>query len=227
MLVSALHTPVLASGDDIVALLKEGGVSAGDIVVLSSKAMATVEGRVVACDDFEKLVEEETARMHGRIIRSSHGVLLTELQPDGMDGTFLVPNAGLDRSNVAEGYAVGWPQDPVATVKRLREGLGAAIILSDSGLSPRRRGVVAFAIACAGIDPIQSLIGTPDLFGKDMRYTEEAVADQLATMGNTVMGNSDQSVPAAIIRDHGIPMTDYCGWVPGIERERDLYHGVI
>ncbi len=102
-----------------------------------------------------------------------------------------------------------------------------ALLLTDSGLSPRRLGVTAFALAIAGMDPTRSLIGSPDLFGKALRLTEEAIADQLATAANAVMGNAAECTPAAFIRDHGIPFSNYVGWVPGIERERDLYHGVI
>lgn len=71
------------------------------------------------------------------------------------------------------------------------------------------------------------MIDAPDLFGNNLHVTEEAVADQLATAGNAIMGNADQCIPAAIIRNHGYTRSDFCGFVPGIERGKDLYHGVI
>ena len=38
------------------------------------------------------------------------------------------------------------------------------------------------------------------------------------------MGNSDESTPAAVVRRHNIAMTDFCGWVPGIDKERDMFY---
>jgi F420-0:gamma-glutamyl ligase len=71
------------------------------------------------------------------------------------------------------------------------------------------------------------MIGKSDLFGQSMHITEEAVADQLSTAANFIMGNTNQSIPAVVIRGHGIPLNDFSGWVPGIEREKDIYHKVI
>ncbi len=250
MKVIGIQTPVLKSGDNLSKVLLENSqIELRDIICISSKALATVEGAAIdlqtlqVCNEAKKLSEEhgaskspefyqavieETARMNGTIIQSVAGVVLTELKPKGMEGSFLVPNAGLDSSNIEEGYVIGWSLDPVESVKKLQSKLGnIGIILTDSGLSPRRRGVTAFAIACAGIDPILSIVGKKDIFGGQMRITEEAIADQLATIANTVMGNAGQSTPAAIIRGHRLESSEYCGWVPGIKREDDLYHGVI
>ncbi len=98
-----------------------------------------------------------------------------------------------------------------------------AILLSDSTCSPRRRGVTAIALACCGIDPFTNAIGTNDLYKRKMTMTMEATADQLATAANMLMGNAAQSIPAVIIRDHGLPFTDFCGWVEGMEREEDMF----
>lgn len=245
-----ISTPILTKDDTFAVVLRErADLHDGDIVVISSKAMATTEGAAIELRDdsateeacalakkhnrepgFCQAVLDETTRMHGEIISSVHGFLLTELQPDGMeDGSILVPNAGLDRSNVADGYTIGWPVDPVASLKQLRDALdvNVALILSDSSIAPRRKGVVAFALAACGIDPFIPLQGTHDLFRQELQVTEEAIADQLATAANILMGNSNQATPAAIIRNHTVPFSNFCGWVPGIKREEDLYHGVI
>ena len=171
-----------------------------------------------------------------------------------MTGTILVANAGLDESNVPEGYAMGWPRDPVASVAKLREELEehikrnkgnrgdkgdsplslvspvsplCALILTDSCCHPRRIGVTAFAMTVSGLDPLQSQKGENDLFGKPLRITTEAIADQLATAANFLMGNAGQSVPAVLVRDHGLTLSEWEGWVPGIEPKEDLFTGVL
>ena len=246
-----IKTPTLKAGDDLGLILKKSGkIHDGDIVVVSSKAVATAEGAAInlsavdVTDEARALAKQtgtqktvehvqailnETKRMNGRIVVTSHGIMLTELQPDGFtEGRILVTNAGLDLSNVETGYAIGWPMDPVSSAKKLRETLGnVGIIISDSGLCPRRKGVMAFALAVAGLDPIVSQVGTPDIFGRELTVTEEAIADQLATAGNFLMGNAGQSVPATVITDHNITLSECNGWVTGIEPEMDIFHGLI
>ena len=102
-----------------------------------------------------------------------------------------------------------------------------AVILSDSCCRPRRWGVTAYALAVAGIDPLHDQKGAHDLYGREIRITQEAVADQLATAANMLMGNADASTPAVIMRDHKTPLSDYEGWVPGIAREEDLFAGLL
>lgn len=245
MQIIPLLTPLLRPGDNLAdALLKTGQIKPGDIVVVSSKVLATTEGRILKLTDsvpteeairlskscnhdahFTKLILEETKRMNGEVAGESPFAILTALKPDGMrTGRILSPNAGLDLSNTEEGTAVGWPEDPVKSAVDMRKKLGSvAVIVSDSCCTAGRLGVTAFALTCAGIEPFRSEIGTEDLFGKKLRVTQEATADQLATAANAVMGNAAQSAPAAIIRDHGLPFSAFCGWVEGMDEERDLF----
>lgn len=258
-----IKTPILREGDDLVQILTQDiDIQTGDILVISSKAVATVEGAAIdlkkitptdeahwwvkRCDGpptFRQAILNETHRMHGQLLPGCPLAMLAELKPDGLStGTILAINAGLDRSNIKEGFVIGWPMDPVKSVRMLKKelekrchgsttltmthGVKIAVILSDSCCRPRRIGVTAMALAVAGIDPISSKIGVPDLFGHPLQMTQEATADQLATAANIVMGNAGDSVPAAIMRDHDIPFTSFFGWVPGIAREQDLFSGL-
>lgn len=286
MLCLPVKTRLIKSGDDLAPILQaSASIAEGDVIVVSSKAVATAEGAAIdlrvltpskeaerwsaACGRspaFCQAVMEEVRRRNGTIVGTCPGALLTELRPDGlMEGTIFAANAGLDQSNIAKGWAVGWPGDPVRSVGALRKRLEIflrrkategteeteateeskgtkaekaeesdepeeptksyrlAVILSDSCCIPRRRGVIAYALAVSGIDPLASEIGHRDLFGTPLRITVEARADQLATAANILMGNAGQGVPAAIIRDHGIPLTRFEGWVPGIEPKEDLF----
>lgn len=255
MRILPVRTRLLSAGDDLAQIIAESvDLEPGDIIVVSSKVAATAEGASVKLSDLtpsvasQKLLADykkspehreflfrEIMKMNGSVIRTTESVVLTELKPDGLDGSLLVPNAGIDESNIEKGWIIGWPKDPVETVRKLRASLskhlkckkGIAVILSDSGLSPRRSGVTAFALTVAGIDPLHDRRGTLDLFDREMLLTVEAVADQLATAANFVMGNADESTPAAVIRDHGLALSDFEGWVPGIERERDIYNGIV
>ncbi|MDD3896837.1 MAG: coenzyme F420-0:L-glutamate ligase [Candidatus Peribacteraceae bacterium] len=253
-----IRTRLIEPGNDLARILADAGaLEDGDIVAISSKTAAMAEGTLVAlqgmevsaqaqawsdrlqrghADDaaFRQAILEETQRMHGHAIGDCPLAMLTDLKPDGLaEGSILAANAGLDRSNVQDGYAIGWPHDPVETVRQLRQrlqeysGKKVAVLLTDSCCRPRRIGVTAIALAVSGFDPLQSEIGKRDLFGKPLTMTQEAVADQLATAANFLMGNADESIPAAVLRDHGVPFTNYEGWVPGIEPEEDLFRGAV
>ena len=253
MLILPIATPILKEGDDLAAVLvKANAFQEGDILVISSKAIATVEGdridlsRVTPSPEaqawaaksgrsaaFRQAVLDETKRLHGTVAGGGPLAMLTELKPDHMEGSLLVPNAGLDQSNVPEGFAIGWPEDTLASAKKLhsdlqkKTGKRIAVIVSDSCCRPRRWGVTAFALVTVGLDPLSSQIGRKDLFGRPLTMTVEAVGDQLATAANRVMGNADQSIPAAIIRDHGLALSNFAGWVPGINKEDDLFNGAF
>jgi coenzyme F420-0:L-glutamate ligase / coenzyme F420-1:gamma-L-glutamate ligase len=175
-------------------------------------------------------VLQELERMNGDMKGWCPEAILTELKPEGMkEGSILIANAGLDESNVEKGQCIGWPKDPVRSVKQLKKdieksiGGDIAIILSDSCVRPGRMGVTACALCVSGIDPIHAQKGKHDLFGKPLRITMEAVADQLATAANVLMGNADQSIPFVLIRDHTVPFTSYSGWVSGIRVEEDIF----
>ncbi len=253
MQVIAIKTPIIHAGDDLAQILVDHAeLEVNDILIVSSKVIATAEGAAIdltkitptaearewakrsgRSPEFRQAVLDETARMNGRVTASTLQLMMTELCPNGMEGSLLVPNAGLDESNIEDGFAIGWSKDLVHSVKSLcdavkkKSGKKIAMIISDSCSRPRRLGVTAFALTASGIDPINNRIGLPDLFDKELHLTQEAIADQLATAANFLMGNANESIPAAIIRDHNLPLTDFCGWVPGIDPKLDMFGGVI
>lgn len=250
-----VHTSRLRRGGSLTELLlPTAEIRRDDILVISSKVVATAEDAWIdlapitpsaqaitwaketgsRSPSFIQAVLDETARMRGTIVGSCPGALLTEVRPEGLaKGSILTANAGLDESNVEKGYAVGWPLHPLSSAQQLRADIERitakriAVIITDSCCRPRRLGVTAFALTVAGIDPLASQIGREDLFGKTLHITTEAVADQLATAANALMGNAGQSIPAVLIRDHGIPSSEFAGWVDGIEPEDDLFRGII
>jgi coenzyme F420-0:L-glutamate ligase len=194
-----------------------------DILVISSKFVSMSEGAVVdlskvrvskkarslaAKCHMEPKMAELVLRESDYVVKGVPGFLLAVR--DGM----IAPNAGIDKSNVPKGYAILYPRDPFGTAEKLRDkfraerGVRVGIVLADSRLMPTRIGTTGVAIACAGFDPVDDLRGRKDLFGNILRVTFKAVADGLATMGVAVMGESDESTPAAVVRGAKVVWSD-------------------
>jgi coenzyme F420-0:L-glutamate ligase/coenzyme F420-1:gamma-L-glutamate ligase len=114
-------------------------------------------------------------------------------------------NAGVDLSNVEDGYAALLPPDPDRSAKHIRDALDAraavrvAVIVSDTFGRPWRRGLTDVAIGVSGIAAIVDLRETPDAMGRILHVTEVAVADEIASAAELVMGKAS-GVPAAIVR---------------------------
>ncbi len=217
--------PIVKEGDDIGALIcqaaeREGiTIQDGDVVVVSHIIVSRAEGRVVDLaqvepSEFAKNVAEATRkdprlvevilRESKAIVRMGDGHLICETRHG-----FVCANAGVDRSNVPGKDRVALlPEDPDASARRIRErirqltGRDVAVIISDTHGRPLRQGVINVAIGVSGLEPIWDRRGDVDLFGYTLRVTKVAVADELASAAELLMGQADEGVPVVIIRGY-------------------------
>ena len=120
-------------------------------------------------------------------------------------------NAGLDRSN-GGGRVVRLPEDPDgwAFEMRRRAPDGVAVVVSDTVGRAFRRGAMGTAIGVAGLPPLVDLRGRIDLDGRAIEHSEVPLADIAAAAADLVMGQTDEGVPAAVVR--GV------SWSPSDER---------
>jgi coenzyme F420-0:L-glutamate ligase/coenzyme F420-1:gamma-L-glutamate ligase len=63
-------------------------------------------------------------------------------------------------------------------------------------------GEINVAIGTAGIKPIRDRRGEKDLFGYVLRIKQTAVADELASAAELVIGQANEGIPVAIIRGY-------------------------
>ncbi|MGC9209051.1 MAG: coenzyme F420-0:L-glutamate ligase [Nitrososphaeria archaeon] len=190
----------------------------GDILVISGKYVAISEGRIYRLDRVVPSEEAiELARANGGDPRIAELVLReSEFVAPSFAGIFMAsirgilqPNAGIDKSNIREGYVVLYPQDPNGSARRVRLGIldmyGArvGVVISDSRIYPTRKGTTGIAIGYSGIIPLIDERGSVDLFGKKLKVTRRAIADQLATMAQPLMGEAGESRPIVLIRGLG------------------------
>lgn len=127
---------------------------------------------------------------------------------------FICANAGIDQSNVSkyQNRVLLLPRNPDQTANQIREeikgktGKNIAVIISDTFGRPFRNSQTNVAIGVSGVKPIKSYIGKKDMYGKVLKVTEIAIADEIAGASELVMGKSN-NIPAVIIRGFNFTIT--------------------
>lgn len=214
--------PEIEPGVSLAELILEGIralrllLQPADVVVITQKIVSKAEGRVI---DLTQVAASQQARQLAerisfdprhvqvildesvRVVREAPRVLITETQHG-----FICANSGVDRSNSGGvERLVLLPRDPDASAGRLRDeltrlsGVAPGVIISDSFGRPWREGQVNVAIGAAGVESLRDYRGGADPDGYQLQGTVLAVADELASAAELVMGKLER-VPAALVR---------------------------
>lgn len=195
----------------------------GDILAITSKVIAVSEGRII---ELNKVIPSKKAHNLSNkyhvlpeicelIIKEADAII------GGMDGVILtlknntlIANAGIDKKNAGPGKVVLHPTDSTRAAEQIRrefkkKGKSIGVIITDSRTQPLRVGTIGIALAVSGFEPIADERGKPDLFGRPLQVTKRALADELATAAEILMGETIECVPVVLIRDAPITLTDY------------------
>lgn len=217
--------PLVKPGDDLAALLAAGlrqtqiAPQVGDVVIVAQKVVSKAEGRVVNLKEIVPSARAVTlarkvnkdARLvevilseSDEVVRHKRDVLIVAHRLG-----FVMANAGVDQSNVGSEDAeqvLLLPRDPDASAAVLKTqldrefGTNLGVLINDSFGRAWRNGVVGVALGAAGIPTLRDMAGTPDLFGRKMRVTEVAVADEIAAAASLLMGQAAEGQPAVHLR---------------------------
>ncbi len=251
MIVSAVKTPIVQNGQTLLPILQAAlprPLRERDILCVTSKVVALEQGRCVKLADVDV---SEAARKLPQLPYSKDFTTypgLAQLILDESEKLFqakcvyvtlrdyiFIANAGIDLSNVPEGYAVLWPRRPWTWARDFRVQLceqyglrELGVVMTDSHIVPFRKGVVGIAIAWAGIEGVESQVGRPDLYGKPLKWTEKAVADDLAAAAILVSGETDAAAPFVLCEDVPAVFTDreFKGADYFVAPKNDLYAGI-
>lgn len=208
--------PEVRPGADLGRMIADGAqLRDGDVVVVAQKVVSKAEGRILDLRDVEpgpvaleygssldrdpRLIQailDESVR----IVRDDR-VLIVETRQG-----FVCANAGIDHSNVeGEEVVTLLPEDCDRSAAGLRERLGeltgrdVAVIVADTFGRAFRIGIANVALGVAGMPALLDYRGRPDDFGEMMRATVIAVADEVASAAELVMGKTAR-VPVVVVR---------------------------
>ena len=176
-------------------------IEARDCLVVTQKIVSKAEDRLVPLDHADMAARAEViAAESTRILRRRGDLVITETRHG-----FICANAGVDLSNVDEGVAALLPVDGDASAHRIRNAIRAhadvevGVVVSDTFGRAWRNGLTDVAIGVAGIAAVLDLRGGVDSRGQELRVTEVALADEVASAAELVMGKS-AGIPVAIVR---------------------------
>jgi len=221
----------IEKGDDIADLIiksikdKNESLQENDVVIITHKIISKAEGRTT---DLRNIVPSEESKksssntgkdprlveliisQSNEIVKIERDIIITETKHG-----FVCANAGIDTSNVGKlsDHVLLLPDDPDESARNIRNdinaktGVNVGIIISDTFGRPFRKGQVNIAIGVAGIDPIKSYIGKRDMYGKILKVTEIAIADEITSAAELVMGKSSR-VPVSIVRGYNFSFND-------------------
>jgi coenzyme F420-0:L-glutamate ligase/coenzyme F420-1:gamma-L-glutamate ligase len=172
-----------------------------DCLVVTQKIVSKAEGRLVQLDREDRgarraLVEGESVR----VLRRRGDLIISETRHG-----FVCANAGIDLSNVDDGYAALLPVDSDRSAHGIRQsikaaiGVDVAVVVSDTFGRAWRHGLTDVAIGVSGLAGVVDLRGETDALGRELQVTEVALADEVASAAELVMGKS-KAVPVAIVR---------------------------
>lgn len=239
--------PVIKRDDDLAELSKNALAVMGlkpqekDVFVYSHVIVSRSEGKEVNLEKVEPSKKAlEYAQVTGKdpqlvevilsesraIRRIALGVLITETKHG-----FVCANAGVDKSNVPGKTIVSpLPDDPDLSALRIRRrfkeisGVDVGIIVCDTHGRAHREGEINVTVGASGFEVIRDRRGELDLFGYELKVKRTSVSDELASAAELVIGQSDEGIPAALIRGYDIQLSDSsCAKDIVRARERDLF----
>jgi coenzyme F420-0:L-glutamate ligase len=218
--VFGVKLPIVREGDDLVSASIQGAeamgtpILDGDIVVFSAKVVGVSQGRLICLKDVTPSEDAIRLSKKFKLEPEFAEVVLNEADSilGGVDYALLtlkngvlIANAGVDQSNAPPGQAALWPKDLEGSARELREGikkrgLDVGVLIIDSRTMPLRMGSSGVALGISGFSPVEDLRGKEDLFGRPMKIKRAAIADDLASAANLIMGETSESVPVAVVR---------------------------
>lgn len=218
--------PLVQAGDDLSTLILGGLKTAGfrlqdrDVVVIAQKIVSKSEGRVVDLASVtpspravalagevgkDPRIVEVVLSESVKVVRSRPNLMIMQHRLG-----FVMANAGVDQSNVAEAdgrqRALLLPLDPDGSAEAIRArladaaGAAVAVVISDSFGRPWRRGTAGVAIGAAGLPSLIDLRGQPDLFGRTLEVSIIGFADEIAAAASLLQGQAAEAQPVVVLR---------------------------
>jgi coenzyme F420-0:L-glutamate ligase/coenzyme F420-1:gamma-L-glutamate ligase len=211
-------------GQLILAAMQKNGMTFedGDVLVIAQKIVSKAENRVIDIEDVTptaKAIEiaaevNKDPRKVQVVLDESAAVVRIKKHPNQNEGIiitrhrlgFISANAAVDESNTARpGQLLLLPIDPDLSARQIAEELKSqtgkriGVIISDTFGRPWRHGQVNVAIGLGGFPAFIDWEGKADAYGRELRVTRPAIADEVAAASGLLM-IKDARLPVILFR---------------------------
>jgi len=221
--------PLIQMGQDIVEPIihaldaMDETLQENDIVIITSKIVSKSENRLA---DLREIVPSERAKeigkksdidprrveltlQQGKLLGFGARTILIE-----NDLGLIMENAGIDNGNFKNteerDLVLLLPSDPDKSAVSIRQkfkthyNTNIGVIIQDSSRRAWRNGHIGLAIGSSGIKMLDVVYKDPirkfDLYGVPTRVSQVNIGDQIASIGNLLMGETSDGLPVIIIR---------------------------
>ena len=219
-----LRLPLVKRGDDISNLIAEAikeqnvEIENGDVIVIAHTIISRAEGNQYSLLEIDPSpIAEFIARKTGKdpslvelILQESQEVLKVKnniIISKNKQG-WICANAAVDQSNAEKNCAISLPSDPDKSAKEIGTQLqrkykkNISVVISDTHGRALRRGAINIAIGAYNFAVIDDARGRKDVFGKTLKTTIIAAADEVCAAAELVMGQADENIPVVIIKGY-------------------------
>jgi coenzyme F420-0:L-glutamate ligase len=224
-----LPTPLITQKDDLIQVIIDALNDAkvtlqnNDVLTIATKIVSITKGLTLNRKDIQSSPQAKkyaeitklpaefmqvAIEQSDEVLGACRGALLTKKNGN------LLPNAGADQSNAPENEIIILPEDCSAIARDVKDQIEhrynckIGIIIGDSRVQPLRRGTSGIALGVAGFVPVIDDRGRNDLYGRKMKMTRRAIADNLMSAAEILSGEVDEKVPLVLIRNAPIVLTN-------------------
>jgi coenzyme F420-0:L-glutamate ligase/coenzyme F420-1:gamma-L-glutamate ligase len=194
----------------------------GDILIIAHKVVSKAEGQIVDLRTVEPSLEalelgeklnKNPAKVE-TVLRESIRVVKAHKRDDQNEGLiiaqhrlgFICANAAVDESNVDQpDHVILLPKDPDHSARQICAALEEAtdkqigVVITDTFGRPWRMGLVNVAIGLAKVPSKVDLAGETDAYGRELKVTVPALADELAAASGLLMSKEGKK-PVILFR---------------------------
>ena len=230
-IIPVTNLPIIKQKDNLAVMIWEAAKKQGtpikneDVIIITHVIISRSEGNIIDLtsiipSEFAKIVSKKAnkdprlieiiLRESNSIVRMKNNKLITKTKQG-----IICANSGIDKSNVPGKNIVALlPKDSNQSAKKIRNVIlkkyekNVAVIISDSHGRPLRQGEINIALGSSGLEPLWDRRGEKDLFGYTIEIKKTAIADELASAAELVIGQTDEGIPVAIIRGYEYPKSE-------------------
>jgi len=217
-----LRLPVIKPGDNVPSLILESmekeniSIENGDVVVVAHTIISRAEKcqyfiPEVIASPFAEIISRKTGKdpsLVELILQESKTLLKVErnIIISKHNQGWICANAAVDQSNAPPNHALTLPKDPSYSAKEIWEALyrkykkNIGVLISDTHGRALRRGAINVAIGAHNFPVIDDVRGRKDIFGYELKSTLVALADEICSAAELVMGQADEGIPVAIVK---------------------------